>query len=337
MKNLLKFTILLFIIIIYNHPSLSQEVQITEAPDWIKKNLGTYKDTVDTNLYDDLLIKLSKNDSNYVWPVQGPYPLKGAILPFNRIVAYYGNLYTPQMGVLGTRPSSLMLNQLKKTVKAWEVADPSTPVIPALHYVTIVASATPANDNLYIKRMPDKQIETVIDLAQQINALVFLDIQPGFSTLENEIPRLEKYLSLPNVHLGIDPEFFMKGSLPPGKAIGNITAKEINYAINYLSNIVKTKNLPPKILVIHRFRVAMLKSYQNINLTREVQFVLHMDGWGSPNQKRDTYFYAVYKEPVQFAGFKIFYKNDLKLAPNRLMGPKELLGLSPIPIYIQYQ
>ena len=30
-----------------------------------------------------------------------PYPNPGALLPFHRIVAYYGNFYSTHMGVLG--------------------------------------------------------------------------------------------------------------------------------------------------------------------------------------------------------------------------------------------
>ena len=30
----------------------------------------------------------------HLWPVKTVYPNTGAILPFNRIVAYYGNLYS---------------------------------------------------------------------------------------------------------------------------------------------------------------------------------------------------------------------------------------------------
>jgi hypothetical protein len=55
--------------------------------------------------------------------------------------------------------------------------------------------------------LPFSQIDTVLNLAKQIYAIVFLDIQVGFSTLQSEIPELEKYLKLPNVHLGIDRNF----------------------------------------------------------------------------------------------------------------------------------
>jgi len=36
-----------------------------------------------------------------LWPVKTVYPNAGAILPFNRIVAYYGNLSSKSMGVWG--------------------------------------------------------------------------------------------------------------------------------------------------------------------------------------------------------------------------------------------
>ena len=35
--------------------------------------------------------KYSTTTSKYLWPVKTVYPKVGAILPFNRIVAYYGN------------------------------------------------------------------------------------------------------------------------------------------------------------------------------------------------------------------------------------------------------
>jgi hypothetical protein len=89
--------------------------------------------------------------------------------------------------------------------------------------------------------------------------------------------------------------------------------------------------------VLHRFTQGMVTNYKNIKLRPEVQFVMHMDGWGEPELKLGTYRNHIRKEPVQFTGFKIFYKNDLKKAPNRLMTPEELMKLKPQPIYIQYQ
>ena len=61
--------------------------------------------TVDAEKYDAGLLHLANGDTTGLWPVKPqPYPLKGAILPFKRIVAYYGNLYSKNMGILGEYP-----------------------------------------------------------------------------------------------------------------------------------------------------------------------------------------------------------------------------------------
>lgn len=292
---------------------------------------------LDTALFNEQLAHVTNGDSSGKWPVKTEYPLPGAILPFKRIIAYYGNLYSTRMGILGELPPKQMIERLKVEVKNWETADPSTPVQPALHYICVTAQGSPGAAGKYRLRMPFKQIDSVLTMAKMIDAIVFLDIQVGLGSLQEEIPELEKYLAMPNVHLGIDPEFSMKGGQAPGKVIGSFDAADINYAADYLANLVKKHNLPPKVLVIHRFTRPMVKNYQQIKTRPEVQFVMHMDGWGAPARKIGTYKHFIYTEPVEFTGFKIFYKNDLKETPSRLLTAEELMKLKPRPIYIQYQ
>ena len=69
-----------------------------------------------------------------------------------------------------------------------------------------------------------------------------------------------------------------------------------------------------------------------------MQIVLNMDGFGYPAKKINTYKHWIAGEPVQFAGFKLFYKIDSqnKKQP-QLMKPAEILNLYPQPMYIQYQ
>jgi len=272
-----------------------------------------------------------------LWPVNTVYPNAGALLPFNRIVAYYGNLYSTKMGVLGQYPEAEMLQRLEAEVKIWQDADPSTPVIPALHYIAVVAQGSPGADGKYIFRMPDSEIDKVIAMAAKIHAVVFLDVQVGLSNVQTEVPLLGKYLEMPNVHLGIDPEFSMKTGAHPGKVIGTLDASDINFVSNYLANLVRQNNLPPKILVIHRFTEGMVTNYKEIKTMPEVQIVMNMDGWGDQAHKLGTYQNYIYKEPVQFTGFKLFYKNDLLKPGSAMLTPAELLKLNPQPIYIQYQ
>lgn len=271
------------------------------------------------------------------WPVITEYPLDGAILPFHRVVAYYGNLYSKKMGILGEYEEEEMLRRLKLEVDAWNEADPETPAIPALHYIVSVAQNAEGRDGKYRSVMPEKEVEKVLAMAKKINGIVFLDIQVGLSNIETELPKYEKYLKLENVHLGIDPEFYMKTGARPGTVIGSMDAKDINYATAYLARVVKENNLSPKILVIHRFTQRMVMKYFEIIKVPEVQIVMNMDGWGGQVHKINTYKQYIYREPVQFTGFKLFYKNDTKEEGSTLLTPEQLLKLNPKPVYIQYQ
>ncbi|HEY4324186.1 MAG TPA: hypothetical protein VGN20_09370 [Mucilaginibacter sp.] len=293
---------------------------------------------LDKKLYDSLMKRMAHGDTSGRWPVKNtPYPLPGAILPFKRVVAYYGNLYAKKMGILGELPPNEMLAKLKGEVRNWEKADPQTPVQPALHYIAVVASGSPGKDGKYRNRMPFKQIDSVLHLAKKAHAIVFLDIQVALSNIHAELPTLEKYWIMPNVHCGIDPEFSMKDGSRPGKKIGTYDAADINYVSGYLAGIVRKYNLPPKIFIVHRFTRKMVTNSKEIKLRPEIQLVMDMDGWGEPELKTGTYRDWIYKEPVQFTGFKLFYKNDIKKAPHHMYTPTEVLKYKPYPIYIQYQ
>jgi len=294
---------------------------------------------IDTAAFDRINKELANGDTTGKWPVKFPYPTAGAILPFNRIVAFYGNLYSTRMGVLGEYPKNEMISKLKGEVKNWHDADPSLPVIPALHYVCVTAQGAPGKDGKFRARMPFHQIDTIVNWAREIKGLAFIDIQVGLSTLQSEVPVLEKYMLMPDVHLGIDPEFAMlgKGGKKPGSVIGTYNADDINFVIDYLAGLVKKNSIPPKILVVHRFTNGMVRDFERIKKVPEVQVVMDMDGWGDKILKKSSYLLYEKRDPVMFTGFKLFYKNDIRSAPDQLYSPKEVLSFQPKPIYIQYQ
>jgi len=275
---------------------------------------------------------------HYLWPAKGnPYPNVGALLPDKRIVAYYGNFYSTGMGILGQDPPDIMIPKLKEAVAQWNAADPSTPAIPAIDYIAVTAQGSAGADGKYRARMPDSQIDKALDLASQVNGIVILDIQVGLSNVQTEVPLLEKYLAMSNVHLALDPEFAMHNGAKPGSVIGTMDAADINWTANYLATLVQDNHLPPKVLIVHRFTENMVTNYQNIAPLPEVQVVMDMDGWGFGAKKINTYDSVIYPEPVQFTGFKLFYKNDLKPPSTRLLTPQEILDLTPQPSFIQYQ
>lgn len=313
-----------------------KKAEVTTENETPKPN-GPERKPIDTALYNKIIKDLTNNDTTGKWPAKAPFPLPGSVLPFNRIVAFYGNLYSKKMGILGEIPKKEMLAKLKSEVAKWQAADTSIPVIPALHYVAVTAQGTPQKDNMYRYRMPFKQIDTIVNWAKEINGLVFVDVQVAHSTVKEEVPLMESYLKMPNVHLGIDPEFSLKNGEIPGSKIGTFYPEDINFAVDYLADLVKKNNLPPKILIVHRFTQGMVRGFDQIKKVPEVQIVMDMDGWGPKFLKRSTYLRYIRKEPVQFTGFKLFYHNDTKTGADQLYNPHELLKFSPKPIYIQYQ
>ena len=285
------------------------------------------------------LASMTKQDTvlDKLWPVKMPAPLPGAILPNKRIVAYYGNPLSKRMGVLGEYPKDQMLAMLDKEVGNWAKADPSHPVVPALHLIVTVAQGAPGKNGLYRLQMRDSMVNEVYSWIKAKGGIFFVDVQVGKSTLQAELPRLRPILENPDVHLAVDPEFSMAPSgKVPGTKIGTLDAKDINWAVNFLDEIARAKNLPPKILVVHRFTRPMVTNAKDIRFTPHVQVVMDMDGWGPPWLKFDSYHDYIKKEPVQFTGFKLFYHNDTKKG-DALLTPGEVLRLNPRPLYIQYQ
>jgi hypothetical protein len=285
------------------------------------------------------LASMTKPDSvlDSKWPVKMPAPLPGAVLPAKRIVAFYGNPLSKKMGVLGEYPKDQMLAMLDREVARWAKADPSRPVVPALHLIVTVAQGAPGKNGLYRLWMRDSLVNEVHSWAKAHHALFFIDVQVGKSTVPAELPRLRPFLENPDVHLAIDPEFSMAPSgRVPGQKIGTLDAKDINWAVDFLDEIARSKNLPPKILIVHRFTRGMVTNATKIRFTPHVQVVMDMDGWGPPWLKFDSYHDYVKAEPVQFTGFKLFFHNDTKTG-DPLLTPAEVLRLTPRPLYIQYQ
>jgi len=271
------------------------------------------------------------------WPVASPEPLPGSILPDKRIVAYYGNPNSRRMGALGEYPKDEMLSRLQNEVGRWAEADPSLPVQPALHLIAVVAQPEPGRAGKYRMIMPDEVVNRVYGWAKEANAVLFIDIQTGHDDIRAILPRFEWILKNPDVHLGIDPEFnLISSGAIPGRKIGTFDAEDINYVTGYLAELVHKYDLPSKILTVHRFTRNGVTNSRNIVLRSEVQIVMHMDGWGAPWLKRDSYKDYVVAEPVQYTGFKLFYHNDTKKG-DPLMTPEDVLRLHPQPLYIQYQ
>lgn len=261
-----------------------------------------------------------------------PPPPPKPLLPDSLIVSYYGNPFSKKMGILGEIPPQEMMARLQKEADLWQKADSSSTVRPALELVAVVAADYPQEDNTHRYRMPKAMIDKVIGWARSRGWITILDIQVGRSSTKKELEWILPYLEQPDVHLALDPEFQMAKGLKPGRKIGSSDAEDVNLAVMYLSKLVREKNLPPKLLLVHRFTDAMLKRYWLIRQDPNVQIVVVMDGFGNPYSKTKIYRREVAREPVQFGGIKLFYKNDQPMLTHR-----QVLDLQPKPRVVIYQ
>jgi hypothetical protein len=300
---------------------------------------------------------LSASDSAR-WPVKTSDPLPGSLLPEHRIVAYYGNPRSRQMGVLGQLPREEMLQRLEQTAVEWAKADTTRKVMPALHLIAVVAQGRPGPGRKYRFRMSDSLVGEVASWAERRGWIIFLDIQTGHSSIAQELPELLGFLQRPYVHLALDPEFALGPGAVPGRRIGTLDASDVNLAIRTLADLVSRYHLPPKVLVVHRFNRRMLTRSNLIQLDPRVQVVVNMDGFGAPYHKLAAYRSYIVPYPVQYTGIKLFYKNDRVFRgrdrvrpPNcseavdqlvgcgldGLMTPAQVLEIYPQPLYVQYQ
>lgn len=269
----------------------------------------------------------SSADSNVVTA-----PLDVALLPEYRIVAFYGHPHDPNMGIAGEVSMEELATAVRDEAANYAAADPTKPVIPAFELIATVAQRVPGSDGTYILDTDHETLTTYINYAETQGMLVFLDLQIGRGTVANEIEKVRDLLARPNVHLAIDPEFAVAEGQIPGEYIGSLPAESIAYAQEVLAEISASNGIPPKILVVHQFREDMIQGKGQLAPYPGVQLVIDADGYGAPELKTAVYNFLVRDEPVEFAGVKLFYRQDVPL-----LSPKEILSLVPAPDVIIYQ
>jgi hypothetical protein len=259
-------------------------------------------------------------------------PADGPILPNYRVVTFYGHPHDPQMGIVGEYEMADLAAMIRDQAASYAAADPTRPVIPAFELIATVAQGSPGADGTYILDTDKETLTAYIDYAAQQGMLVVLDLQIGRGTVQAEIEKVRDLLARPNVHLALDPEFAVAEGEVPGQYIGSIPAAAVTYAQQTLADIATTNGIPPKLLIVHQFREDMIQNKEQLAPVPGVQLVIDADGYGAPELKTAVYNFIVRDEPVEYAGVKLFYKQDVPL-----MTPQEILALVPAPDVIIYQ
>ena len=257
-------------------------------------------------------------------PAQG----EGAIFPERRAVTLYG---APQLTAtaLGKRtPRGAARKILEQAEPYRRFGDRE--VVPGFDLIGVVATASPGADRKYRSRQPDEVIAEYLAEAREFGGRLVLDLQPGRSSVLNEVDALRPWLKQPDVDLAIDPEWNVSRRGVPGRTQGTIDASELNRVSKELNRIVRRQGLPPKLMVVHQFRRGSIRHRRRIVQRTGVTATLNFDGIGSPAAKEAGYVELARRR--LYNGFSVFYDLD-----SRVMKPRSVLELMPEVDFLLYQ
>jgi hypothetical protein len=262
----------------------------------------------------------------YVSPAPSP-----SVLSNNLLVTWYGNPNDSRMGVLGQFSGDDLAQRLSKQASAYSDLTNKN-VMAAYELIAVVAQGSAGADGMWRRREDGDMIDSMLQQARSHGFKLVLDVQPGQSTVQEEIAFLRPWLEQPDVYLALDPEFDMWTGQTPGVEIGHMNSDEVNFAINYLDRLVNENGLPPKVLIVHQFTLHMLPDKENIIRSPVVDLVLDMDGFGAQWLKLDSYNMVMDQGRLDFAGIKLFYDQD----PD-MFAPAATMKLGPLPSVVIYQ
>ena len=249
-----------------------------------------------------------------------------------QVVSFYGYPGEPVMGILGSYEPEDAARAVVEFVEKQAIAGSPRPV-PALHLIVGVAQAKPQADGSYLARMDSALIERYARATREQGALLFLDVQVGWSDAVSEVRRLEPFLREPHVQLALDPEFATRATgRAPGEVIGTLSADEVNGVQRYLAALVQREHLPRKLLVLHQFMDHMLTGQERYEAHPEVEITIDMDGYGGAAAKLSKYELYALGEYSERPAIKLFFDWD---AP--VLTPADLAGLPTPPGLVIYQ
>jgi hypothetical protein len=264
-------------------------------------------------------------------PADGRRADVDSLLDSHLLVTWYGNPHSARMGVLGQATGPQRASALRRQADAYTSLTTKR-VLPAYHLVAVIAQRTAGMDGKWRRRESRDVIAALLDEARTNGFVLVLDVQPGRASVEEELDHLRPFLMEPDVHLALDPEFNMGEGQRPGRELGHMHAGDINAALDFLEGVIALKKLPPKVLIVHQFTLAMLADKEKIVARRGIDLVLDMDGVGSPSLKQASYRAVMRQFALPFAGFKLFYQQD-----TTLLTPASVMRLTPSPSVVIYQ
>lgn len=267
-----------------------------------------------------------------------PYLPRGGHGVFQKhmVVMAYGTADTRVLGVLGEGTPDQAAARLEELSQRWAQAS-GKPVLPAFELITSVAQRAPGPDGRYSTGLAHEQVQRYLEAARRAKMLLVLDFQPGRAKVLDQVKHYERFLLQPEVGIALDPEWVLEPGQEPGRQIGSLDATTINEVSAYLSDLVKRNRLPEKVFLVHQFKSFMLSDRERIVDRFGLATVFHVDGFGPPHAKKQTYDLLSSKDGVipggrVHNGYKLFLDEDVPLQE-----PAEVLAITPRPELVSYQ
>ncbi len=135
--------------------------------------------------------------------------------------------------------------------------------------------------------------------------------------------------------LALDPEWRLGPDERPLQQIGTVGVDEVNSVATWLADLTAENALPQKLLMVHQFRLTMIRERERLDTSRdELAVTLHADGFGTPDLKVGTWATLHEGEPAGVTwGWKNFYDED-----DPTFTPAQTLALRPVPpVFVSYQ
>jgi hypothetical protein len=257
-------------------------------------------------------------------------PLGGRkIFPHYRVVAYYGAPQSHALGALGIGSPDAAGRRLRSQARPY--ARKTRPVMLAFELIVTVANADPGEDGLFRTRQSDAIIRRYLHAARRAKALLVLDIQPGHADFMDEVKHLDRWMREPDVGLALDPEWHTPGA-KPGTVIGSVDAATVNAVSAHIAAIVRERNLPEKLFVVHQFTPDMIRGKPQVVQRPGLATTMNVDGFGDRANKVSKYHQFTHDGTHFHRGFKLFYEED-----TGLMRPRSVVALRPPPDLIVYE
>ena len=255
------------------------------------------------------------------------------LFPMRRLVALYGHPGAPALGALGEQDLQASVARARNAAAEYRTMT-RVPVIPAFEIIATVAQAHAGGNGDYSYESPVASLRPWVDQATAAGMYVILDLQPGRASLLAQAQRYRSLLELPDVGLALDPEWKLQPGQLPLQQIGSVSINEVNGVISWLAGLTAQYRLPQKLLVLHQFRLSMIRDEPQLDTRHDdLAILVHMDGQGTPADKQETWQAVTRAAPAGvFFGWKNFYTKD-----HPMMSPQQTVATDRHLSMISYQ